>query len=82
MHSCIGGLFGKGLISDFFETGTEGAIWVLERSCFTGYDALVYLQEGDEITIKDSDGIPLYIGVINPDPNIKKTVRLRSGGRN
>lgn len=61
----------EGTFCEFFETGTEGVLWVLEASRVSGYEGLVVLQMGDEIEIYDPVGNPVYRGVISPEHNIK-----------
>ncbi|MDO9519353.1 MAG: hypothetical protein Q7L19_03950 [Pseudohongiella sp.] len=56
-----------GVLADFFETGCEGSYWVLERFDKTGYDELVFLENGDQLTIYDEDGQEVYTGVIRED---------------
>ena len=56
-----------GRLTDFFETGCEGSYWVLERFDKTGYEALIFLDEGDDLTIYDESGEFVYHGVIHKD---------------
>ncbi|MDO8271260.1 MAG: hypothetical protein Q7U82_04965 [Gammaproteobacteria bacterium] len=56
-----------GVLAQFFETGCEGAHWVLERFDKTGYDQIVFLKKGDQLTIYDEDGNEVYTGVITED---------------
>lgn len=56
-----------GVLTDFFETGCEGSYWVLEHSYKTDYDALVFVEDGDHLTIYDKDGREVYAGVIKED---------------
>ena len=56
-----------GVLAHFFETGCEGSFWVLEQSGKTGYDALVFVEDGDHLTIYDKDGREVYAGVIKED---------------
>ena len=56
-----------GVLAHFFETGCEGSFWVLEQSGNTGYDALVFVEDGDHLTIYDKDGREVYAGVIKED---------------
>jgi hypothetical protein len=57
----------KGILEGFFETGTEGTIWSLVQDDIEGYDALVFLEEGDRIQIFNPDETLLYDGVIEED---------------
>lgn len=56
-----------GVINQFFETGTEGFMWVLEKDGFEGYDALVFIQEGDYLKVFAEDGSVAFEGEIVPD---------------
>lgn len=66
----------EGRFSDFFETGTEGSLWALERFGLSGYEALVLLQSGDEIEVYDPSGTAVYSGIIEPDHNGNRMARL------
>jgi hypothetical protein len=41
----------EGVTEGFFETGTEGVIWMVYKDGFKGYDALEAIQNGDHLTI-------------------------------
>ena len=57
----------EGELIDFFETGTEGVIWMLEDDCRHGRDALETICEGDNLTIMDQLGAILWRGTIRCD---------------
>lgn len=59
-----------GVLAHFFETGCEGSFWVLEQSDKTDYDARVFVEDGDHLTIFDEDGQEVYTGVIKEDRTI------------
>lgn len=56
-----------GTINQFFETGCEGLIWVLEKDGVQGYDALVFIEAGDHLKIFSENDSVLFDGVIDPD---------------
>ena len=62
-----------GKLADFFETGCEGSYWVLERFDKTGYDEIVFLRNGDILTIYDEVGATVYSGIVKKD----RTTNLR-----
>lgn len=61
----------EGVLESWFETGTEGMVWVL--ACDTRdakwllYDNLFILEEGDELTVWAPDGAVLFKGVLEFD---------------
>lgn len=57
----------KGYITNFFETGCEGMIWVLIQDDMKGYEALLDLQEGDQLKVFNPDGSTVFDGVIRED---------------
>lgn len=57
----------KGTLNPYFETGTEGVIWSLNEDYKNGYDALVILEAGDELTVFDNYGNIEYRGIVTPD---------------
>ena len=70
----------RGVVDWFAETGTEGAIWVLEEDGKTGYEALVLIEEGDRLKIFAEDGSVLFVGVIKPDYKIGWTEYPKNPG--
>lgn len=59
-----------GVINQFFKTGCEGLVWVLEKDGATGYDALVFMEAGDHLKIFGEDGSVVFYGIIDPDYQI------------
>jgi len=60
----------KGILDAFFETGTEGYLWVLVKDGMSGYEALEYLEKGDRLKVYNADGTIAFDGVIKPDTKI------------
>ena len=60
----------EGELIDFFETGTEGVIWMLEDDRGIGREALEPICEGDRLTILDQLGNELWRGIIRCDKKI------------
>lgn len=61
-----------GRLQDFFETGCEGAIWVLEVDADQHgpdlmYDALTTIDEGDHLKVESPLGAILFDGIIHKD---------------
>lgn len=56
-----------GVVSYYFETGCEGSRWVLEKDGAEEYDALVFIEAGDCLSIFAEDDSVLFQGVIDPD---------------
>ena len=42
-----------GTVNFWFETGTEGMIWIFAEHGKEGYNGMLYLQKGDHLTIYD-----------------------------
>lgn len=57
----------NGTLYGWFETGTEGVIWILLKDGEEGYDAFCSIDEGDRITVFNEDNTILYQGIIDPD---------------
>lgn len=55
----------KGILSGFWETGTEGVLWSLEEEPFKGYEGLHILENGDHLTVYKPDGSVLWQGIID-----------------
>lgn len=45
----------EGKLNAFFETGTEGIIWMFEEAGKTGYDALHLFQKGDFLRVFNNE---------------------------
>ncbi|GEM_PF-1069090 len=60
----------EGELIDFFETGTEGVIWMLEDERRFGREALESICEGDHLTILDQLGKVLWRGIIRCDNRV------------
>ena len=60
----------RGPLLDFFETGSEGVIWMIDDENRRGREALEPICEGDHLTILDQMGKTLWRGTIHCD---KKT---------
>ncbi len=61
-----------GVLFDFFETGCEGTVWVLDvdtDQCGSDlmYDALAIIEEGDHLKVESSEGAILFDGIIHED---------------
>lgn len=63
-----------GTINQFFETGCEGLIWVLEKDGVQEHDSLVFIEAGDHLKIFAEDGSILFDGVIDPDYQAGRTI--------
>ncbi len=59
----IGNLYG------FFETGTEGVVWMLKRigDGFKPYEEFVGIDCNDFLTVFDKQGKSIWSGVVDPD---------------
>jgi hypothetical protein len=60
----------EGELVDYFETGAEGVIWMLEDDRRFGRAALELICEGDDLTIIDQLGKVLWRGVVRCDKEI------------
>jgi hypothetical protein len=60
----------EGELVDYFETGTEGTIWMLDDNRRHGKEALEPIREGDCLTIMDQMGKKLWQGVIRCDKKV------------
>jgi hypothetical protein len=60
----------EGELIDFFETGTEGVIWMVEDDERYGHGALQNICEGDHLTILNKVGGVIWRGVIHCDKKI------------
>ena len=61
----------------WFETGTEGVIWALQKDGVEGYDGLFVIEAGDwlEIYASGTDDKLLFQGIIEPDLDTGKVSR-------
>ncbi|MDP3999046.1 MAG: hypothetical protein Q8P76_00425 [bacterium] len=62
-----------GVLAGYFETGTEGQIWVLLEDGKEGYDAMKLIELGDHLRIYGEDNKILFDGKIIPDFEIGRT---------
>ena len=60
----------EGELIDYFETGSEGVVWMIEDERRHGREALEMICEGDHLTIEDQLGRMRWKGIISCD---KKT---------
>lgn len=61
----------KGILDPWIETGTEGAVWTVYEDGATGYEGMIVLHKGDQLTIFDADNTTiLFQGIIEPDRKI------------
>lgn len=56
-----------GVLEGWFETGTEGTVWVLQEDGKTGYDGMRVLRRGDHLKIFGENGEVLFDDLIIPD---------------
>jgi hypothetical protein len=57
----------EGSLEAWFETGTEGLVWVLDEDGFESYAAMRFVEEGDHLTVFRPDGEVAFEGVIRCD---------------
>lgn len=57
----------KGTLYGFFETGTEGTVWVLIKDDMKGYEALEDIRDGDRLKVYDSNNEVVFDDVIKQD---------------
>lgn len=60
----------KGILYGFFETGTEGVMWVLIKDNCKGYEALENIEAGNRLKIYNPDGSVAFDDVIKEDYDI------------
>lgn len=56
-----------GVLAGYFETGTEGQIWILQEPGKEGYDGMKFIELGDHLKIFGENGEVLFDGKIIPD---------------
>ena len=56
-----------GVLDGWFETGTEGTVWVLSEDGKSGYGAMQVLKPGDHLKVYGEDGAVVFDGIIDPD---------------
>jgi hypothetical protein len=56
-----------GVLTDFFETGCEGVLWMLYKDGIEGYEAFELIEEDDHLKIFAEDGSVLFDDVIRLD---------------
>jgi len=66
-----------GELFPWFETGTEGLVWSLQQDGKEGYDGLVPLRQGDQLTVTAPDGSTLFDGVLECDRKTGWTPRWK-----
>lgn len=64
-----------GILTDWFETGTEGLEWVLREDGKQGYEGMVIIQPGDHLTVYDADGKILFDDTIVFDTSTGRALR-------
>lgn len=67
VHSTLSDVTYDGVTEGFFETGTEGVMWMIYKDGFTGYEALESIDDGDHLTVWNKDNAVLFDGDIVVD---------------
>lgn len=57
----------KGTLYGFFETGTEGTLWVLLKDDMKGYEAIESIREGDHLKVFGTTNEVVFDGIIKED---------------
>lgn len=65
----------QGTAIAYFETGTEGLLWMVEPTNCTRIADLHFLQKGDFLRVEDPAGQVLFEGTIDPDYDAGKMPR-------
>lgn len=61
----------------YFETGTEGVYYQLYDTSKQGYEGIVKLNNGDQLTIFNDQGGLAWCGIINKDLHSQQFVKGR-----
>lgn len=59
-----------GTLEGFFETGCEGMMWTLIQDNMKGYEAILFLKEGDHLVVFGDNEIILFDGKIKTNREI------------
>lgn len=62
------------LTEAFFETGSEGICYQLYDTSKEGYDGIVPLSDGDQLTIFNKEGGIAFCGIINKDRKTNREI--------
>lgn len=57
----------SGTLDCFFETGTEGFLWMLKQGHEEKFHDLVFLKFGDHLTVYNEGNSVIFKGIIIPD---------------
>jgi hypothetical protein len=57
----------EGVLDDWFETGLEGTVWVIQENGLSGFDGLHIINKGDHLKITASTGETVFDGIIEPE---------------
>lgn len=60
----------EGLLEDWFETGLEGTVWVIQKNGEPGFNGLQIIEGGDHLKITSPNGDIVFDGVIEPDTTV------------
>lgn len=60
----------RGVLISYFETGSEGLIWAMQRTGLEGHEGLIILKAGDYLDIYSPEGEIIFSDVIKPDMDI------------
>jgi hypothetical protein len=65
----------NGNLSAWFETGTEGLIWIMEEDGHQGYASMRFPAKGDYLKVTAPNGNVLFDGIVDPDYDAGKKGR-------
>lgn len=70
----------EGRLEGFFETGTEGVVWMIYKDGYNpgNYNALESIEAGDHLTVFNEDGSIAWEGEIDPDYEVGYTTYPRN----